>query len=1160
MVNQDAVGFYFSSLLDVVSTKDSVSIRLKYHRLRYLLDQISKEVVRDEKIVFSNLFSRLSYICAKYKLSVEIHEFRIIENELSKYSDKELTVWFLTYWQDVNLFISGVFGVLVPVSNTQWYPVVQERRSFAVKIYQQYEEKIKVSLMGRVGDSLSCLRLDTNETIEVQVLKNGFSKPFPTLDVCPIPSTLYLVNVFLGEDNIYYPSLVILEPDYLIDVTGVAECNQDFGSSPLLFLKSKIEPVSNTKYLLIGNFANLVMDEMLNGQEHTNELVFIELFHRHFENYPFEHLFCKDISEGDAFIDYQSTCEMHFNHIKKVIDEGFGFYGLKDKDHIALEPAFLNNVFGLQGRLDVLYDNPEARNFLILELKSGSTAYPDSGTNIKTNHNTQLFLYYLLIGQALGISFDELGDQSILKGYILYSKLAINNLRSDQITILRLQEICELRNRILLNELLIQKGDLEEVRSLFGKLTIDNILDKHTNDKFKRLYDSQLKGLIDPIFQSSVLQQAYFFSFFSFIAREQNFSKIGDSAREGNQSLSSLWNKSIEDKRDAFSIFSNLEILQNDVDTELKRIIFKRDTIDNSFASFRIGDSCVLYPQLNPTDTAVDYRIYKGVIKAIDNDAIEFSLRYRQNNKHYFMRYDRWAIEKDFMDSSFGSMYKGLYSFMNSPNERKDLLLNMRAPKQGASYGYHKSHLSEEQNRILNNILSAEDYFILNGPPGTGKTSHIIKELIEELYFHSTANVLVISYTNRAVDELSAAVLDAVSRAPKRPSDLAFLRIGNEHSCASEFQPYLLKQIIKRQKERLRQANKRFSRKHLHNVLSNQRIYLSTVASIVGQQELLAMKNFDLVIVDEASQILEPQIIGLLARSMKFVMIGDHKQLPAIVLQNEESAKTSLSQLHEINLFTHRNSLFERLYDYCKNNRIHYACDTLTYQGRMHKKIAEFPNKEFYNGILSEAVHLPNLSLEAKGALSRQIADLDLNYYDTSQLDRLLATKRMFFIDIENTTELFYAKANVGEAELVVRIIEHIISLYALNGRTIDVAKQVGVITPFKNQIALIKQKLEVSSIVNAVNIVVDTVERFQGGQRDFMLYSLAVSKPYQLEGIVSMNEDKTVDRKLNVALTRAKEQMIIIGNAEVLSYNPVYQKLIDYLVSVHSYQQYDCL
>ena len=156
--------------------------------------------------------------------------------------------------------------------------------------------------------------------------------------------------------------------------------------------------------------------------------------------------------------------------------------------------------------------------------------------------------------------------------------------------------------------------------------------------------------------------------------------------------------------------------------------------------------------------------------------------------------------------------------------------------------------------------------------------------------------------------------------------------------------------------------DKLIKRKDIKDLLIKNRVYVSTVVQITNKMSLFKLKNFDTIIVDEASQILEPQIIGIIQNCDKFIMIGDHKQLPTIVLQNADSSKSKSDSLKSIGLLNRKNSLFERLYKYCESNDFEFAFDKLSYQGRMHKEIALFPNHSFYDSSLKQAYNIPNLS------------------------------------------------------------------------------------------------------------------------------------------------------------------------------------------------------
>lgn len=1149
MIDYSQTTSFFTSLLQLYVGKDT-SVITKYKVLRSLLNKISKNITAKEVVQFSNLFSRLSFICNKYQVSKNIHSFRMISNELRELSTEELEVYFSTYWKDVNEFVSHVYNVPVPDINRLAYPIIEQRREKKQAEYSNFIDKLKVVVVHKQPDVLICEveSTTTEEHIRVRINEYTVNDIFATCNHFWVGATLYLVNVGIDEHQIYHPKIVVLEPDYLIDVSAIAECFQDFGTSPLLFLKAKFEEISNNKYLLIGNFANAVMDELVSSDDPAT-VDFNTVFVKHFEAYPFEHTACGDIFSSEDFKQYAFVCRSHFNTIQHVYLNEFRQYGISSQGNISLEPSFLSNVYGIQGRLDLLHTMPsKVDKTTIVELKSGSTPYPDDGFSVKPNHSVQLYLYHLMLSVVNNISFKDIGNEQYLSGFIFYSKTKNGNLRTDQINLARVQEICDIRNRIILNEQILKSDDLDAIQTLLAKINPQRLITNVVNSKFKDILSKQFNEFLAPLHKANELELTYFYSFISFIAREQYISKLGIGNYEGNNGLASLWLDDLEDKKEKYSILFDLEIKENRISTKEKLIVFNR-TITDDFVNFREGDICVLYPREVETDIATSHQIFKCSIRKITKETVVVVFRHMQRSEDYFKQFKFWALERDFMDSSFTSMYKGMYSFLNSPAKHRKIMLNQLPPALGVPYGYHKPTLSVEQNRIINNALSAEDYFVLNGPPGTGKTSHIIKELVRELYVNSNQNILLLAYTNKAVDELCETINEALSGITS-VNDYKFIRIGSSLSCNSSFHNCLLDNIIIGKRQQLALDEEKFTRGSLSKIISDNRIFVSTVASMSSKDDVFNLKRFDTVIIDEASQILEPQIIGMLHKCKRFIMIGDHKQLPAIVVQEEVSSKTNNTLLEDMGLSDRRNSLFERLFNYCKHNGMDYACDTLTYQGRMHQDIAVFPNINFYDGKLKEAYHLTNLSEGAKDSLARQVRELALTVPDIykNQLDAAIANKRLLFFNSEEEQFEQSGKVNEGEADLVVYLIKRLIAIYKHNNLPFDVSSKVGIIAPFKNQIALIKNKLEEADIPAYDLITVDTVERFQGGQRDIIIYSFAVNNLSQLESVVNLNEDKTVDRKLNVALTRAKEQIFLIGNASILSQNHVYYKLIEFV------------
>jgi len=1134
-MNSIQAAFYLEETIFVYSSS-KLTVKEKYTQFLIILGSVAVEVTKGEKIQFSNLFSRVSFICTKLKISRKIHSFRVAANRITHEHVEPSELADQTYFKYLVQFICDVYKIAVPENLSAQFPLQEFKEEEGGFKVSSKIKQLRVEILEIYNDYLIC-DFDGNENglfIKVAIQDKGFNDVFDSVSDFWVGAQVNLLNIEIDNEEVYHPRFLILEPDYLLDVSAIAECFQDYGNSEFQYLKSKFEEVPNNKYIRLGNFANLVVDELF-ANKNRGAITFKHTFEKDFKAYPFEYTVCKDLNGRDDFVKYWRDCELHFERIKRVVDRELVSCGI-DIEKAVLEPSFLSGIFGIQGRLDIL-ELKDNGNSKIIELKSGGVPFPDDGKSIKPNHRSQLYLYYQLVGVLNNLDFSEISEST--EGYILYSKVDRNNLRFDKPNLSRVQEIFNYRNKIIANEFSISKGTLSEVKEIIESVSSDNLIKKvKLNAKFRSILELQFNKFQVPIKKLSALEQAYFYSYISFVSREQSIAKLGNGSNFSNNGFASLWLNSFDEKNQRYEVLYDLKIIENKVNEEEKEIIFSRTNLKNSFVNFREGDRCVLYPRVSDLDTATSNQVFKCAIKSITQSFVTVSFRYKQSNTAFFEKYNFWALERDALDSGFTSMYRGLYSFINCSKNRKDLLLNQRKPVRPKLVPYFNGSLSEEQNRVVQKALSAKDYFLLNGPPGTGKTSIVIKELLKELHKDRSVNVLLLAYTNRAVDELCDAV--NVSR-DNNKIGRNFIRIGNPLSCSITYKSNLLADIIENETIKMEKDGARFSRESLAEIISDQKVFVSTIASISSKTDVFKLKKFDVVIIDEASQILEPQILSVLSHVDKFILIGDHKQLPAIVLQDYKLSKIDLEPLKEIGLNNMNNSLFERLYTSCEKSNVDYAFDMLSYQGRMHQEIACFPNENFYNSSLKQAYNIPNLKKENKHYLSRQVNKLDFALKSKSIIGKKLASSRLLFFNCDKKKGV-NIKSNESEADLVVKILKEYQQLLS--------SKSIGVITPFRNQIALIKQKMEDEGIPNFEAITVDTVERYQGSQRDIIIMSFAVNSPLQLESVVNMNNDGTVDRKLNVALTRAKEQIVFIGNEEVLSINPIYSKLIAFINS----------
>ena len=213
--------------------------------------------------------------------------------------------------------------------------------------------------------------------------------------------------------------------------------------------------------------------------------------------------------------------------------------------------------------------------------------------------------------------------------------------------------------------------------------------------------------------------------------------------------------------------------------------------------------------------------VFKGNIDYLNENEICIRLRATQQNSSVLPSDSLYAIEHDAMDTTFRSMYQGLYAFMSATKERRDLLLSQREPQFDVALDKQIAEAADDFTRIALKAKAAKDYFLLVGPPGTGKTSCALKKMVETFYKEEGAQILLLSYTNRAVDEICKALSSI------RP-EVDFIRVGSELSCDENYRDHLIENELATCMRRTEVCER----------INRCRILVGTVASISGKPEL----------------------------------------------------------------------------------------------------------------------------------------------------------------------------------------------------------------------------------------------------------------------------------------------------------------------------------
>ncbi|MBP1987826.1 AAA domain-containing protein [Halolamina salifodinae] len=427
---------------------------------------------------------------------------------------------------------------------------------------------------------------------------------------------------------------------------------------------------------------------------------------------------------------------------------------------------------------------------------------------------------------------------------------------------------------------------------------------------------------------------------------------------------------------------------------------------------------------------------------------------------------------------------------------RKDVLFGRRDPEFSGPQREYVGN-NDAQNEAVNLATRAEDFALVHGPPGTGKT-YTIAQTVQAL-IEQGERVLLSAFTNRAVDNALEAVRE------QGVDDAEIVRFGTESGIREDMQDVRLEQAG--------DPGERISE------LRDASLVAATTASCGSR--IMREEAFDVALVDEASQLTEPATLAAINLAERFVLVGDHEQLPPVVQAEggkrwapEHSAATDGGTAAEsggdgatadrpprLDLST---SLFERLHEMAPE-----ASVLLDRQYRMAQRIQAFSSREFYDGALRPA----------NGEVAAQrIADLP--GVDVDAIPRNLRGS-VSFVDPDGERA---GNTNPTEADRVAEVVDQFVAA------GVD-EEDIGVIAPFRAQVAEISRR---------VDATVDTVDRFQGSSEEVIIVSFVATG--ELSGPIYDDP-----RRMNVALTRAKKSLVLVGDAGALSSDPFYDRMLDW-------------
>lgn len=560
---------------------------------------------------------------------------------------------------------------------------------------------------------------------------------------------------------------------------------------------------------------------------------------------------------------------------------------------------------------------------------------------------------------------------------------------------------------------------------------------------------------------------------------------------------------------------------------------FERTTHQDLSHQFRTGAPVVFFTNHDPQKDRVE-----GTVSFQHGNRLKVTLR--TDELPEWSRDGKLGVELLFDDNSYDEMQAALKAAAAlQPKEHP--LLNVLLGKSSPTFDEQQKNnpaslptsLNASQQAAVGQILGARELAIVHGPPGTGKTTTLVQaikalvklqgqkvlvvapsntavDLLSERLHHEGLNVLRVGNPARVSEELLSLTLEAKMEAHERFKDTKRLK-----KQAQEFKnmAHKYKRSFGRAESEQRKALFGEAHKIMKEVSQTEQYIIEDLvakaqvvtATLVGANHYtVSQLRYDTVVIDEAGQALEPACWIPILKAPKLVLAGDHCQLPPTI-KSEVAARGGLTT-----------TLLEKCVALHPN-----AVTLLDEQYRMNESIMGYSSRVFYEAKLKAHASVAHQHLRGD--------DCPLLFVDTAGCG--------FDEQLDGTSSI-----NPEEAALLAKhlsgLVEALLAHYPAG-----VFPSVGVISPYKQQIGLLREQLEHSPALQAVlqRIAINTIDSFQGQERDIVYISLVRSNE---RGEVGFLQDI---RRMNVAMTRARQKLVVVGDSATLAQHPFYADFVDY-------------
>lgn len=564
--------------------------------------------------------------------------------------------------------------------------------------------------------------------------------------------------------------------------------------------------------------------------------------------------------------------------------------------------------------------------------------------------------------------------------------------------------------------------------------------------------------------------------------------------------------------------------------------------------------------------SSLKYFSFTGTVSYVDGDRMVITVPDSAPLLELQQSTDPIGVQLSFDETSYKLMFEALDRVMKAKNNRLAYLRDLFYSHQKAGrFSFEPMKfpwLNPTQERAVNEVLWAKDVAIVHGPPGTGKTTTLVEAINETLMRES--QVLVCAQSNMAVDWISEKLVDRginVLRIgnPTRVNDkmLGFTYERRFESHADYPQLWAIRKAIRELRKNRKKGSENYHQKMDRLKSRAAEIELRINAELFGEARVIACTlvgsahhllegmKFGTLFIDEAAQALEAACWIPMKRASRVILAGDHCQLPPTV--------KSIAAL--------RAGLGKTLMERIAENKPEVVT-LLKIQYRMNDEIMRFSSDWFYGGKVESA---PQIKY-------RSVLDYDhpITWIDTSNEENQItiegedapedsASTASSVSAANQNSDLNFKEQFVGESFGRINKAEAELTLLTLAEYFTKIGKQrvleeridVGIISPYRAQVQYLKKLIKKYEFFKPYRrlISVNTVDGFQGQERDVILISLVRSND---EGQIGFLKDL---RRMNVAMTRARMKLIILGNKDTMTKHPFYKKLWEYVEAINNYE-----